>query len=145
MVRSYFGLEYECPRGHRFFCSGPEKILKSTPGSCPVAVSKVHTGPDAHLILSLVVCGGHSTALRLFFLFLSPYLLFPRPFPYPQPLISSSHLPHPYIFPSVPASSHLSDSPQTLAHLWSPYCHSTLWSKVFYLLLFPICQPGQFP
>ena len=67
MVRSYFGLEYECPRGHRFFCSGPEKILKSTPGSCPVAVSKVHTaGPDAaHLSLSPVVNGSHSTALSV--------------------------------------------------------------------------------
>ncbi|KAK2184845.1 hypothetical protein NP493_250g01048 [Ridgeia piscesae] len=49
MVRSYFGLEYECPRGHRFFCSGPEKILKSTPGSCPVAVSKELT---AHKLLT---------------------------------------------------------------------------------------------
>ncbi|KAI0238335.1 Protein SMG8 [Lamellibrachia satsuma] len=49
MVRMYFGLEYECPRGHRFFCSGPEKILKSTPGSCPVAVSKELT---AHKLLT---------------------------------------------------------------------------------------------
>ncbi|KAL5015428.1 hypothetical protein ScPMuIL_009698 [Solemya velum] len=27
-VRIYLGDEYECPRGHRFFCSGPEKIIK---------------------------------------------------------------------------------------------------------------------
>ncbi|XP_021346373.1 protein smg8-like [Mizuhopecten yessoensis] len=27
-VRVYLGDEYECPRGHRFFCSGPEKIIK---------------------------------------------------------------------------------------------------------------------
>ncbi|ELU16071.1 hypothetical protein CAPTEDRAFT_223495 [Capitella teleta] len=28
-VRFYVGLEYECPRGHRFFMSGPEKIFKA--------------------------------------------------------------------------------------------------------------------
>ncbi|XP_064611274.1 nonsense-mediated mRNA decay factor SMG8-like isoform X2 [Liolophura sinensis] len=27
-LRAYLGMEYECPRGHRFFCSGPEKIIK---------------------------------------------------------------------------------------------------------------------
>ncbi|XP_071144802.1 nonsense-mediated mRNA decay factor SMG8-like [Mytilus edulis] len=27
-LRIYLGNEYECPRGHRFFCSGPEKIIK---------------------------------------------------------------------------------------------------------------------
>ncbi|XP_053379318.1 nonsense-mediated mRNA decay factor SMG8-like isoform X1 [Mercenaria mercenaria] len=27
-LRVYIGEEYECPRGHRFFCSGPEKIIK---------------------------------------------------------------------------------------------------------------------
>jgi len=27
-VKVYLGEEYECPRGHRFFCSGPEKIIK---------------------------------------------------------------------------------------------------------------------
>ncbi|KAL3861502.1 hypothetical protein ACJMK2_007534 [Sinanodonta woodiana] len=26
--RVFIGEEYECPRGHRFFCSGPEKIIK---------------------------------------------------------------------------------------------------------------------
>jgi len=30
-VRIYLGNEYECPRGHRFFCSGPEKMLKVPP------------------------------------------------------------------------------------------------------------------
>ncbi|XP_014673337.1 PREDICTED: protein smg8-like isoform X2 [Priapulus caudatus] len=25
---AYLGIEYECPRGHRFFCSGPDKMLK---------------------------------------------------------------------------------------------------------------------
>ncbi|XP_013398523.1 protein SMG8 [Lingula anatina] len=33
-MKVYLGLEYECPRGHRFFCSGPEKIIK-VPGSGP--------------------------------------------------------------------------------------------------------------
>lgn len=27
-LRVFIGEEYECPRGHRFFCSGPEKIIK---------------------------------------------------------------------------------------------------------------------
>ena len=27
-VRAYLGMEYECPCGHRFFCSGPDKISK---------------------------------------------------------------------------------------------------------------------
>ncbi|XP_046362085.2 nonsense-mediated mRNA decay factor SMG8-like isoform X1 [Haliotis rufescens] len=27
-LRVFLGNEYECPRGHRFFCSGPEKIIK---------------------------------------------------------------------------------------------------------------------
>ncbi|ESO91360.1 hypothetical protein LOTGIDRAFT_228810 [Lottia gigantea] len=27
-LRVFLGNEYECPRGHRFFCSGPDKIIK---------------------------------------------------------------------------------------------------------------------
>jgi hypothetical protein len=27
-VRVYIGMEYECPRGHRFFCSAPDKVIK---------------------------------------------------------------------------------------------------------------------
>ncbi|PVD35298.1 hypothetical protein C0Q70_02258 [Pomacea canaliculata] len=34
-VRAYIGLEYECPRGHRFFCSAPDKVIKVL-GSCTV-------------------------------------------------------------------------------------------------------------
>ena len=30
-VRVYLGYEYECPCGHRFFCSGPDKMLKVPP------------------------------------------------------------------------------------------------------------------
>lgn len=29
-VKIFLGIEYECPRGHRFMCSAPEKILKAT-------------------------------------------------------------------------------------------------------------------
>ncbi|RUS78116.1 hypothetical protein EGW08_014124 [Elysia chlorotica] len=32
-VRVYLGMEYECPRGHRFFCSGPDKIIKVSSNS----------------------------------------------------------------------------------------------------------------
>ena len=28
-LRLYLGMEYECPRGHRFFCSSPDKIFKA--------------------------------------------------------------------------------------------------------------------
>ena len=31
-IRLYIGYEYECPRGHRFFLSGPDKIFKA-PGN----------------------------------------------------------------------------------------------------------------
>ena len=30
-VRIYVGFEYECPRGHRFLLSGPDKIFKAPP------------------------------------------------------------------------------------------------------------------
>lgn len=39
-VRAYIGLEYECPRGHRFFCSAPDKVIKVL-GSCTVKVCKI--------------------------------------------------------------------------------------------------------
>ncbi|XP_012940822.2 protein smg8 [Aplysia californica] len=32
-VRVYLGMEYECPRGHRFFCSGPDKVIKVSTNS----------------------------------------------------------------------------------------------------------------
>ncbi|CAH0392401.1 unnamed protein product [Bemisia tabaci] len=31
-VKIFVGVEYECPKGHRFMCAGPDKILKSSPG-----------------------------------------------------------------------------------------------------------------
>ncbi|KAK7094164.1 nonsense-mediated mRNA decay factor SMG8-like [Littorina saxatilis] len=34
-VRVFIGMEYECPRGHRFFCSAPDKIIKVL-GNCSV-------------------------------------------------------------------------------------------------------------
>jgi hypothetical protein len=30
-VRVYIGCEYECPRGHRFFCSSPNHIIRVGP------------------------------------------------------------------------------------------------------------------
>lgn len=33
LVRVYIGIEYECPRAHRFFCSGPDKIIKVSSSS----------------------------------------------------------------------------------------------------------------
>uniref|UniRef100_T1JDF4 Nonsense-mediated mRNA decay factor SMG8 n=1 Tax=Strigamia maritima TaxID=126957 RepID=T1JDF4_STRMM len=29
-VKIFLGVEYECPRGHRFICSAPDKVLKAT-------------------------------------------------------------------------------------------------------------------
>ena len=37
-VKMFFGIEYECPRGHRFFCSSPDKVIKVT-GAQMVKVS----------------------------------------------------------------------------------------------------------
>ena len=43
-MRAFLGMEYECPRGHRFFCSGPEKIIKvssaSTVKVCYIALPR---------------------------------------------------------------------------------------------------------
>ena len=36
-VRVFIGMEYECPRGHRFFCSAPDKVIKVL-GNCSVKV-----------------------------------------------------------------------------------------------------------
>nr|CAD7262909.1 unnamed protein product [Timema shepardi] len=30
VVKIFIGVEYECPRGHRFMCSAPDKVLKTT-------------------------------------------------------------------------------------------------------------------
>ena len=36
-ARAYIGMEYECPCGHRFICSGPDKIVRvSTNGNVKV-------------------------------------------------------------------------------------------------------------
>lgn len=37
-VKVFIGIEYECPRGHRFICSAPEKVLKAS-GSGLIKVS----------------------------------------------------------------------------------------------------------
>lgn len=29
-VKIFVGVEYECPRGHRFMCSAPDKVLKTS-------------------------------------------------------------------------------------------------------------------
>ena len=29
-MKIFVGVEYECPRGHRFMCSAPDKVLKTT-------------------------------------------------------------------------------------------------------------------
>lgn len=29
VVKIFVGVEYECPRGHRFMCSAPDKVLKT--------------------------------------------------------------------------------------------------------------------
>ncbi len=40
-VRTYIGMEYECPCGHRFICSGPDRIVKvSTQGNVKVAFQR---------------------------------------------------------------------------------------------------------
>eukprot|EP00795_Rhopilema_esculentum_P006867 gene6867-12467_t len=42
IIKAYIGIEYECPRGHRFFCSSPERIAKaSTTGHLRDTASKL--------------------------------------------------------------------------------------------------------
>lgn len=42
-LRIYLGDEYECPRGHRFFCSGPEKVIKvSSSSTVKVRISVIY-------------------------------------------------------------------------------------------------------
>lgn len=43
-VRAYIGLEFECPRGHRFICSGPDKMVKAT--------SSGHVKETAHKLVT---------------------------------------------------------------------------------------------
>lgn len=43
-VRAYIGEEYECPRGHRFICSGPDKMVKAT--------SSGHVKETAHKLVT---------------------------------------------------------------------------------------------
>lgn len=31
-VKIFVGIEYECPRGHRFICSAPNTVLKASMG-----------------------------------------------------------------------------------------------------------------
>lgn len=28
LIKAYMGMEYECPLGHRFICSGPDRLVK---------------------------------------------------------------------------------------------------------------------
>ncbi|EDO39578.1 predicted protein, partial [Nematostella vectensis] len=44
-VRAYIGDEYECPRGHRFICSGPDKMVKAT--------SSGHVKETAHKLVNM--------------------------------------------------------------------------------------------
>lgn len=44
-VKAYIGNEYECPRGHRFFCSAPDKMVKvSATGHVRENASKLISG-----------------------------------------------------------------------------------------------------
>ena len=29
-VKAYIGMDYECPLGHRFICSGPDRLVKAS-------------------------------------------------------------------------------------------------------------------
>lgn len=42
VVKVYIGMEYECPCGHRFICSGPDRIVKvSSNGNVKVSFKKI--------------------------------------------------------------------------------------------------------
>uniref|UniRef100_A0ABM0MJ96 Nonsense-mediated mRNA decay factor SMG8 n=1 Tax=Saccoglossus kowalevskii TaxID=10224 RepID=A0ABM0MJ96_SACKO len=80
-VRAYIGDEYECPRGVRFICSGPDKMLKVTGSSnikdtanrlvtmdmplyfpCPCRSAKSHR---AQLMRVFIVCPDGPVHIRL--------------------------------------------------------------------------------
>ncbi|RZF43223.1 hypothetical protein LSTR_LSTR009027 [Laodelphax striatellus] len=48
-VKIFVGVEYECPRGHRFMCSGPEKVLKTSGGGLVKDNGNKVTGCDMPL------------------------------------------------------------------------------------------------
>ncbi|XP_063965334.1 nonsense-mediated mRNA decay factor SMG8-like isoform X1 [Lytechinus pictus] len=96
-LRAYIGNEYECPRGHRFICSGPEKVVKVASGSggpkesanklitldmplyfsCPCRSNKP---PLGQLIRSFIV-----TPPKPVYIKLNPKV---RPGPHPTPVFS---------------------------------------------------------
>ncbi|XP_041359908.1 protein smg8-like isoform X2 [Gigantopelta aegis] len=92
-VRAFLGMEYECPRGHRFFCSGPEKIIK---------VSSASTVKDnATKLLSLdmpLYCPCHCSTKGYIAQLMRVYIVTPESSvkimlkPVVQPSISSSPL-----------------------------------------------------
>ena len=56
-VRVFIGMEYECPRGHRFFCSAPDKIIKVL-GNCSVKVSVLKGDCSLHCCIDQQRCKG---------------------------------------------------------------------------------------
>ncbi|XP_064642230.1 nonsense-mediated mRNA decay factor SMG8-like isoform X2 [Lineus longissimus] len=50
-LKVFVGLEYECPRGHRFFMSTPDKVIKSNSGSSLKSANKL-LGSDMPLYFS---------------------------------------------------------------------------------------------
>ncbi|XP_039282793.1 protein SMG8 [Nilaparvata lugens] len=48
-VKIFVGVEYECPRGHRFMCSGPDKVLKTSGGGLVKDNGNKVTGCDMPL------------------------------------------------------------------------------------------------
>ena len=42
-IRAFMGMEYECPMGHRFICSGPDRLVKvSSNGTVKVIINFVY-------------------------------------------------------------------------------------------------------
>ncbi|XP_067139566.1 nonsense-mediated mRNA decay factor SMG8 isoform X1 [Centruroides vittatus] len=48
-VKIFIGVEYECPRGHRFMCSGPDRVLRATSSGLVKDNANKVTGNDMPL------------------------------------------------------------------------------------------------
>lgn len=40
-IRAFMGMEYECPMGHRFICSGPDRLVKVSSNGTVKVIKKL--------------------------------------------------------------------------------------------------------
>ena len=55
-VRAYIGMEYECPCGHRFICSGPDRIVKANSSGIVKVITEILKNELNFLLIFNFVC-----------------------------------------------------------------------------------------